>query len=462
MFGRGLVSRLVVVITVVAGPFVSGSAPVLAGGFDVNDVSFLFPKTGNLAAPFYPAISLSDLGPGGSRLIEKKLFGEIVRTVMDSTTSSLGGPFATPNFQESDIENFAVVNFRYDPCFPAAKESPADCVQQVRLIVQPHNGGKKGRPNEAFLVPDYSLHLLYQIGRGLPQAQDGILQDLLALKKIVEDHEAAQGGMPLAVSPALRKELSGRKDGRKTGPVAEFLKAMIFKYCRAKNLEEVTAINGSSDENGSLGNWFFLGGTVEGGHWTLRSIPRLPPNQLVQRSDAEDGFLDDPTDPHGAFINSKIGPVAARHLTPETIAAEIRDLEHLQDPRVTNPRNTDCVSCHLASPAEKMLLGKLPVWPAQVLPGEVFLSAPGITGLADPSAQAASFENVHVLGYFHDDPVVSPLVAQSAAEVAAQLNRILGLTMQPVSPPKCSPLELKFCFMTEPEASVETCGKKCR
>jgi hypothetical protein len=441
----------------------TASSPVR--GFDVNDVSMLFPLTGDVDSPLYPDIRLT-AKRGDWPLMSSRLFGEIVTKFMKTSGGELAKDFASQNFVASEQPYFHVVNFRYDPCFPASADQPNSCIRQIRLIAQPfrpkedlsaikNTGFRKEKVN-----PDYAIHLLFEVGRGLPTAADPVVQDLLKLKAMVGNGTV---GQPLSVYPPLVAELAKFPKGR--GPIAQAIVGIIAKYVSEANLKEVTLINGDDSED-QLGTWNFVGGRIENGHWVLQKIPRYK-DALLQISDFDGGIRsgDDEFDlPKPGIATVEAVRALKQKMDPSAATASLEELVQLQNPLVSHPKNIDCASCHLASVSESYARSQWGDWTKSVILKSGYQIPTGITGFADPRylpsfEEGTFFGDVHVLGYFENAPVVTPMVAQSAAKTAATLNRILQLPAPTTA--DCNAPEVRACFFNK-ESSAQDCLGLCK
>jgi hypothetical protein len=359
----------------------------------------------------YPNIPLSEAGRGGGRpLLSKFLFSNAVELFRARTNGKVGEPFAAPNMTPRDYKKFRVVGFRYDPCFPGPQEDDRNCVQQIRLIAQPIEAGG--------FAPDYAIHLLYAVAAGLPAKGDPILLGLLALQAESAKAGAATAGRPLGPHPGLERELAARRAGANEGPLAKKTREFLRKWVGKAALAEIAVANGEADDS-RFGTWNFLGGPLREDKWEPKAIPRLG-GAASQVSDFMAAI-----DPEPAR-EPRLRPLAEG----EAPAPEDADAaDRLLNPRLSNPGNTDCASCHLAS-FRSMQLARLS--PALDRPSPWKFACPaGIAGFPDPrflaSRDEGDFSNVRAAGRLGKKLAVTALAANSAALVAETLNRIQEL-----------------------------------
>ena len=399
-----------------ASPLISHSEP--ARGFDVNDVTFVFPLNQKNQTKAYPDVALNN-GKGG-QILSASLFSKIDHQAHKLSQMDSRYP----------LKDWRVVALRYDPCFPKSALAPETCLEQIRLIAQPFSGSG---------FQDVSMHLLFQISEGARTPNARILNSLLAIKNL---SAAKTQGVPLVVHPGLEDEL--KKYARVNGPVAEQLLQLIKTYGQQKNLKEVTFTDADFNNNGP---WFFMGGRIEKENWVLDPIPGVKNKALLQTTD-ENGFISDnvPAEnigitPFMTFDDQGLG-------IKQTLAeSEVYRLHRTENPKFANPRNTDCASCHVV--ASKQFAFKLDDKESSYL----FRSPVGITGYSlasnHPNGHSGlgTSEVVRVLGYSMQSAIITPLAAASSALVASQLNTFLKLPPPTTRDCRGQEAALKFCLL---------------
>lgn len=125
----------VLLYTIIAGT--DGFAATLAKGFDVNDVTVLFPLDANDQP--VPSMVLDD------DLISERIFSALM---LEATNQWIS---AAPGSAILKREDWKLMGFRYDPCAPADSRLELTCIQELRLVAQ-----SMGR----FGPSDSSLHLI--------------------------------------------------------------------------------------------------------------------------------------------------------------------------------------------------------------------------------------------------------------------------------------------------------------
>lgn len=434
------------------------AANSVSRGFDVNDTFFFLPTTQNFEKPMYPDIRLSDVNTKDARpLVGIKLYRSIVDQFLAITEGSVGASFKSPNMTKKEYPYFRVTNIRFDPCFPGPQVHPEKCVQHIRLVVTPIDDNDNPRI-EAHAISggrieflDYSVHLLYKVGSGLPEKDHPLVKELMEIMTESDRTGISTAGRPLTVHPGLAREMEIVASGQE-GPLAKRVRAFVLDHVSEANLVEATVTNGDSSD-GFEGRWNFVGGLVQNGVWKPRPIPRLG-TERVQVS-AMFGFMDPAP---------KSGPQILSSQNGEPTKNEIEGVYQILNPEKTNPVNTDCASCHLAAVkgielARKGVVG--PILGAFVMPK-------GITGFADPKFRVSSLDsdNVRVIGYLGGSPTVTSLAANSSALVAQTINVIQGLP--PPTTLDCRSPVVRACFdgVDEKgavlERSAEDCLKLCK
>ncbi len=381
-------------------------------GFDVNDVSILFPPTEKLGS--YPEIFLDSTD--GLGCLSSKLFDEIGEKVHK----------VSQNPEHFPLSIWHVVALRYDPCFAKSAAEPQSCVQQVRLVAQPLRGNG---------FADVAMHLLYTVGEGLPQKNDPVLADLNLIKELSQE---STRGQPLQAHPGLAKEQQTISDSH-LGPLAEKIFDFIDKYCTESQLKELTFTDANTGLNGP---WFFMGGKVEAGHWKPENIPGLEKPAKMQFT--TDIGVAKPMPDKNIGIHDFL---SIDNYSKPLTEAQIESLQKVENPRLTNTRNTDCASCHLVG-------NDLMSFDPDGLATKSFFRSPlGITGYSlkqnHPLVSIGqSFgEGVRVFGYFLTTPIVAPITANSSALVAEEINHILQL--EPPSSRDCRGQDapLRLCLL---------------
>jgi len=296
-----------------------GVAGSRAQGFDLNDVSVLYPlpewaARDTLLAP-------NETGAQGA-LIPRASYDAAAPDL------ALGFPF-TPTDTYASLR---VVGVRVDPCFPAdASEAPA-CLRQIRLVLQPVIQDEAG----ALTTIDAAVHALYVLDDAL---WEDLLLDLGALRELTG---GGTQGQPLQVHPVLSAE-------GLTGPYASALRTLILKAAGEATLSELAfMVLTKVDTTWGFSKLKRLGTTFE---------PVVVPLLDVQEQTTSMNLLDPAAvPPPRSFIISPAPTGSLIHLLADTstdqslVESAVREALLIDNPTSPkNPQTMDCVSCHLAT-----------------------------------------------------------------------------------------------------------------
>lgn len=353
----------------------------LAQPFSPADVSILLPL------PERKEDHARMLAPlSGDVLLPLRVFQAMPRIVLDLSPRQV--------YEEA----LRVVAVRIDPCFREKDEAP--CQRQIRLVWQP----LVFEENE-WTTLDAAFHTFHEV-----RDWDALRKDLAPL------HVASDS---VGVHPVLQKE-------GYAGPFWEKLSALLRKYCNPVTLRRATimAVN-------PLGNvWFFTGVDVRGSGelFSKMKIPRLRDDEPVQgfitsldsRNATEFRAAMNPA-PEGvpgylAMLRDSKGSPAK--LGEEKIVEATRLALRMENPALTNPGNTDCVSCHTAHLIPEWSLRNFPSWNWKSLfSAELFSESLPITDSGFGPNVLRSF------GYFGTKPVISRRVRYETMESLKLMNR---------------------------------------
>lgn len=289
-----------------------------------------------------------------------------------------------------------VVGVRIDPCF---REDNGPCQKQIRLVWQPF----VFEENE-WTTLDAAFHTFYNV-----RDWDGLLRELALLH---------------TPSPALVPHPQLAKEGYQ-GPFWQKLSALLLKHCNPVTLSQATimAVN-------PLGNvWFFSGVRVkESGQLPRIEIPRIEPGAPVQ------GFITSLDSRNAEQFRAAMNPAptgddeflsllrdsrnADKKLGEAGIIEATRQALRLENPRLTNPGNTDCVSCHAARVVPEWSGRNFPAWNWSTLfSREIFAGARG----ASPEQTGLGTNVLRLFGYFGTKPVIARRVKFETEESLRQL-----------------------------------------
>lgn len=395
-------------------------------GFDVNDVTILFPLNEFNKTQAYPNITFKDILSADS-------FKNIDRKAKALSKMESRYPY----------ERWRIIGLRYDPCFPKSAKTTTTCLEQIRLIAQPYRGGG---------FEDVAMHLLFQINESPKILNSDAISKLRYIKYLSSTETQ---GTPLMPHPGLAQEIQDH--GGTPGPIGDAIIGLVKQFATEKNLKEVTFTDADFNNNGP---WFFMGGSIRHGNWNVKPIPGLQKKAKLQTTD-DAGFVTDNPPAKNIGIDNFVTFGDNYGVKEEYLEAELYKIHRTQNPIRANPRNTDCASCHLVSNHESVrkLEGKSSNYQYQ--------SPIGITGYTTAEqlpifSSGFNFsEVVRVLGYSVTQPVVAPMVANSSAQVAEQMNKSLNLP--PPTDRDCRKQEsqLRICLMANENIDQKINFKAC-
>lgn len=285
------------------------------GGFDLNDVSFLFPL------PATRAVEAQLLGIDA--LLPKALYSQVPLLIDGRDADQLYGALR-------------VVSARVDPCFPGSTPPAAPtCIKQIRLVAQPMATVDDG--GVALTTEDATIHLFYEL------TAEQFNSAVQALHQLRDQADGRTDGRPLEVHPVMRVE-------GLTGPYATALKAMITRLCTAQTLRRIAFMHVAAAGNA----WRFGAFDLVDGAMVEAKIPRT--SELTVQGVQEFGSLE--------FRNGELQPAApgdqlrvllsesSMRLTDDrTLSKALKSALTIENPDRSSPKTIDCASCHVASRA---------------------------------------------------------------------------------------------------------------
>lgn len=413
--------------------FVSGldSIPL----FDVNDVSVMFPKS------FMPRLD---------KFISKKDFD----LAMMAGIGKGPAPTAMIMFSpvDSNIGNWKIVSFRYDPCAPGVHaaqqiaqssnipDKDAICQAQIRLIAQPFDANGSDR--------DVTFHLLYRVGKDASSIKEQITK-LAAIKSASKTAGADTNGMPLSVHPGL-----GTEDKAVEQAVNDFLglcdpnslmSVAVMALANANNEPWIFYANSRAEPGGPLVNAPIP--TVEESPSKparFQALSFLGQQRILGEPSSENRFqipglpvqTREPIEPRSANAIFKASEFTDTNILPMT-DARLEVLHAIDNPNTNHFFTMDCVSCHTSS--NLLFRRKVIAGPSEegtrIAMGAAksrFITPPGITAYirASETPTQASFQrpwSVRNFGYFNGRPTIALRTATETAEVLVGINReIMG------------------------------------
>lgn len=372
------------------------SAKAETSGLDINDVAVLFPISAE--KQLFPKITLDNKEP----LVSKEVFDEALEA---AKKLGIVTPTGTPSITQ--LNDYVITGFRYDPCAPKDHMGPevSDCVPEIRLIAQ---------PMDSFGPADTALHLVYGLTDSEPKPGDETIADLFKAKaKAQELLGMSSSGLPLNVHPLLA---AAAKSGNQE--VAAIYEAIVRKYAKPEKLKKLTMMG-----LGSQTHWIFFGGSIVAGKWVQDTIPGLSDNGRLAvelNLNSTDLFIPAPLD-----INTSTYGFFRRELLLDGQIDTIRnEVLKMENPSFTNRNNSDCLSCHSASSLHTNSAARVPVF----VEGASATAPKGIT--AYPAQGLLQRHRLHwnlrSFGYFGVLPTLSMHTVNEAGRSAAKVNEILS------------------------------------
>lgn len=362
----------------------------------MNDVAVLFPL--DAQKQLFPKIPLDSKEP----LLKKENFDDILAAV-----TALGAKAPAGTASISQLSDFLVTGFRYDPCAPEDHMLPATtaCLPEIRLIAQPmDNVGPS----------DTALHLIYSLGDVEPKPGDEAIADLFRVKAKAEElTKLSSSGLPLNVHPLLAAAAKANQR-----EVADLYEGIIRKYAKPEKLKKLTMMG-----LGGQMHWIFLGGNIIDGKWTPETIPNLSSNDKLSvelNLNTSDVFIPAPQDVQA----STFGFFRRETLFDGQVDTLRNEIHNLENPSVINRNNTDCLSCHSATSIHTNGVTMVPVF----VEGMTATAPKGIT--AYPAQGLLQRHRLHwnlrAFGYFSNLPTLSMHTVNEAGLSAAKVNAILS------------------------------------
>lgn len=354
-----------------------------ASDIQLNDVSVMFPLPATNRERDAGMLGVDAKGTRGV-LLPPSIYQAIGPVSGRSGEVLTGG---TPKAAYADLH---VVAMRIDPCF-AELAPPADgegCDNQLRLVVQEVKDGS------AF---DSALHLFYSITRDelldVVRAVGGRRQSLKPGEKLgkLQPH-------PLMVEQGL------------TGSMSRGVRDAVLAHAGSENLIRVTRM---SESNGPF--WDFSGFDIADGKAVPMAIPTLPPEAqkqtFVRGFSAElMGSAEPPSGSEDDFM-VLMNPTEAQALSEAERERKWSALLRVESASAHSPNTVDCVTCHVATPATKLV-----VEPLLGIESEL------------PAELAATFENdealtnIHAFSYLQTKVGINQRTVNETAAVVEYLS----------------------------------------
>jgi len=280
-----------------------------------NDVSILFPIDSSL-----PVGTSGSLG----ELLSQDAFKQVLELAGKSKIDTMGPISFDFHAPAKSRENWHVLGFRFDPCFP----SIANCATaHLRLIVQP-------KVADSFL--DYTLHLVY----GLPlEKRAEFVSSLTALK--AESPVPTDG--PLGIHPGMSasKEFSSH------------VHALITSAVGQKNMigAAFMGIQDSARNEPIQDPWIFFAAAMKDSKLQTITIPDTGNSHFQGVGGFANSFprakLETPS--VQKFLRSVGGLHRPDFDRAKGLQAGVDEIFMIENPLLVSQPGTDCVSCHAST-----------------------------------------------------------------------------------------------------------------
>jgi hypothetical protein len=379
-------------------------------GLDVNDVSFLFARVQN-DADIDKLLPISAAGIGGTPLVPKPIFDQVVRGGMAAPPGMAAGSF----FQGNELyENWHIVAMRFDPCASSTnharltRQQLSSCRFEMRLVAQP----LRRITNNPVSYDDFTMHLIYEPTEAIKvDVMTSLARELQRLKGI---SSVDTTGLPLGVHPTMEAE-------GLSGPYATELKRIILNFMGGQRLVSVAFM--SSDKGAPP--WTFRAFSIGGGGRTVSGAVGLPNGSNFDSS--TDAKID---------VNRSLRVV---------------------DPRQVTQFSETCTNCHRAT-------ARLSDLPSLVSNSSFFDPPNGVTGFAaDQKLLTLVKWEFRNFGFFGKKPQISMRTVNESAAVADLVNRTLLNAPNPaLRASTCNKQALTQCIFDGSKDCLSNSSSQCR
>lgn len=243
------------------------------------------------------------------------------------------------SLKADEAKDFILTSIRIDPCSNELQntEGDASCVRELRLVWQRLDVSESG----ALFAGDSNVHTLYTLSH--PDFSALILE----MKKLSKEASLDSSKMSLRPHPVIEKE------GALSPYLAGVLK-LFDTYALPESLSEIASFAADNPIS-----WKFSHLAVADGNANDMPIPALFDFQ------GNPSLLESMTqDPSGDFstltpkLESAIpqmpllggrGGIVSNQKIQSIVEGKLRSSFAIENPRLHNPKNTNCTSCHIAS-----------------------------------------------------------------------------------------------------------------
>lgn len=375
--------------------------------WDLNDVSILFA----LPAPSERETLLLKPESTGKK-----------GALLPSEVYALNSHLMPEDYDKLDsYRRLQAIGMRIDPCFHS-NEASTRCEKQIRIVWQPVILDTDSKHTT---TGDAAIHTFYELSDTEWTELLGELKELKATHKISTSH------LPLGVHPALSNEKT------KSAYQAK-LNSLIHTYCGVNNLTRFTFMRLQTQ-----GFWWVFGGFDRvGSSWVKMKIPRV---QSLADDPVQNFFNEEmpqtPSGLRGAIVFStknkeeSLDDVVNGFHTPDpskawqydqdkkTFQSKLELISRIENPKVSNPNNMDCVHCHIAQLTKAYLNRSI----TDLKPPRSFIQQMAIEGRYNIQNISRNSDNTRALrsfGYFGSAPHVNDRVINESVDVAEQLNSV--------------------------------------
>lgn len=291
-----------------------------------------------------------------------------------------------------------VVAIRIDPCFQEGS-GPQPCQRQIRFVWQPFK-----MKNGVLNTLDGAIHTFHTFNENEWRVFIGKMRSLKA-------RFVSGLGAPLQIHPVLRAQ-------GYNGPYWQELRRILLSHCGPQSLSRATAMV----VNPMGTTWVFTGFDIKNG-----AAQRIPIARLGRPAQAVFVNLEDKKNfrlamnpypenevPLLNFFNDSKAPRSES----ETLEV-VRRAVLFENPRVFNPGNLDCASCHSSRAIPHWAAEKFPQWSGNLFAKERFVGPGNLRNLTPNPVRT---NVIRAFGYFDRDPIISQRTVNEAAVSASLLN----------------------------------------
>lgn len=297
-------------------------------------------------------------------------------------------------------DNLRVIGVRIDPCFVDVSEP---CRRQIRFVWQPVENTKDG-----WQTIDAAIHSFHTLNEN---SWRSLVDELTRLNKKFP----MASGLPLTVHPLLRAQ--GLK-----GEYARELERILKSHVSKTNLTRATAM--SVNPQGTL--WTFAGFDISGEKLTRLSVPKtdnVAQAFFVSRTGDSEYVSRMNPEPEGEKLFMTFladSARARREMKSEDMIEVVRKSLEFGNPRLANPGQVDCASCHSSRAVPAWAALHFPNWNLSEIFKKEIYSGPG--NLDNVTVNPLRTDVLRAFGYFGADPVVSPRVIHETSLVVERMG----------------------------------------